>query len=163
MKSKRLVLLGVLTAAMIAAKEVLAFLPNIELVTLFVMTFTIALGWDVLYVIVTFVLVEVLLYGMSSWVLMYLYIWPLLAWITRLLRRNESVLVWAVTAGGFGLGFGALCSLTYLFLTGPAGAAAYWFAGIPFDILHGISNFVLVFLLWKPMTGILNKIEGETR
>jgi len=64
------------------------------------------------------------------------------------------------------LTFGALCSIPYLFmgwingsfLTGIQSAMAYWITGIPFDILHGISNFFIMLFLFKPLYKNLNKV-----
>ena len=39
----------------------------------------------------------------------------------------------------------------YLFVTGWETAFALWVAGIPYDLIHCGSNFVLTLLLYKPL------------
>ncbi|WP_343210291.1 hypothetical protein [Anaerolentibacter hominis] len=159
MKAKDIAQIGLMTGVMIAGKEALAFLPNIELVTLFVILFTLVLKGKVLFVIYTFVAVEGLLYGFGgTWWVVYLYIWPLLAGITWLCRKNTSAVLWAVLAGAFGMAFGALSAIPYFFIGGAGMAAAYWVSGIPFDVMHCVSNFILTLVLFKPMYKVIEKL-----
>lgn len=53
--------------------------------------------------------------------------------------------------------FGGLCSLVYLGFGGIKTAFAWWIAGIPYDILHGISNFVLMLILYRPIRKVLDR------
>ena len=91
----------------------------------------------------------------------YLYTWPVLAAVTVLLGRSESPLFWAVIAGIFGLCFGALCALPYLFAGGWAAAVSYWIAGIPFDLIHCASNFVITLVLFRPLYRVMGQLKGE--
>lgn len=34
-------------------------------------------------------------------------------------------------------------------------AFAWWVSGIPFDMIHGVSNFVLMLVLYKPLRRVL--------
>ena len=42
---------------------------------------------------------------------------------------------------------------------GPAAAISYWIYGIPFDLIHGISNVCIMLLLWKPMGKVFARLE----
>ena len=141
--------------ALESAKLALSFLPNIELVTLLIILFTLTVGKKIYYAVFAFVVLEGLLYGFGIWWVMYLYMWPLLAWVTWLLRRKKDVWTFALLSGAFGLGFGAMCAVPYLFVGGINTAFAWWVSGIPFDIIHGISNFVLMLILYKPLRKVL--------
>ena len=79
-------LMAMLGVVMLASKEALAFLPNIELVSLFTILFTLVFRQRVLGALGVFLLLEGLLYGFGTWWVMYLYIWPLLALLTWLFR-----------------------------------------------------------------------------
>ena len=79
-----------------------------------VIAYTVTFGRKALLPIYVFVMLEGATYGFGLWWATYLYVWAVLYGAARLLRRNTSVLVWAVTAGFFGLGFGALCTIPYL-------------------------------------------------
>lgn len=149
--------IGVMIGALEAAKHALAFLPNVELVTLFIILYTLSFKDKIVFVIPAFILLEGCWYGFGLWWVMYAYIWPLLALFTYLLRKQESVWVFSVLSGAFGLGFGALCSVPYFFIGGGRTAFAWWVAGIPFDIIHGISNFVLCRVLFLPLKNVCKR------
>ena len=142
--------MGMLGALLVVVQVGLAFLPNIELVSLLIIVYALVVGKAVFAPIAVFVLTEGLIYGFGLWWLNYVYIWPLLALLALSMRKERSRVVWAVVSGGFGLLFGALCALPYLFIGGTPTALAYWIGGIPFDILHGIGNAAAAFFLFKP-------------
>jgi energy-coupling factor transport system substrate-specific component len=150
-----------MSAIIIAAKEALSFLPNIELVSLLIILSSVIYGKKTIYIIYTFVIVEGFLYGISLWFIYYLYVWTILFFIARLLKNQRSSLLWAIVSGSFGLGFGALCSVTHYFIGGFQSAFGFWVSGIPFDITHGISNFITALILFKPMYFIMNKINRQ--
>ncbi len=152
-------LIGMMTATIEVAKDTLAFLPNVELVTLLIVLYTLFFGRRVFFAIPTFVLLQGLLYGFGLWWIMYLYVWPFLALVTFLFRKQTSLLFWSAFCGLYGLFFGSLCSLPYIIISGPAAALAWWIAGIPFDIVHGISNTILCLVLFKPLHFVLSKLK----
>lgn len=156
---KNIALIGMMTATIEAAKCALSFLPNIELVSFLIILYTLFFGKLIFLAIPVFILLEGCIYGFGLWWIMYLYAWPLLALLTLLFRRQKSPLFWSVLSGLFGLFFGALCAIPYLFLSGPRGAFAWWTAGIPFDILHCVSNFFICLLLYTPMRRLLEKLR----
>lgn len=148
---------GVMIAALEAVKHALAFLPNVELVTLLVILYALYFKNRVLPVVAAFILLEGLWYGFGLWWVMYAYIWPLLALLARLFRKQESRWFWSVFSGAFGLAFGALYSLPYFFLGGPRTAFAWWVAGIPYDIIHCVSNFILCLVLFVPLRACMRR------
>ena len=145
-----------MVATIEAAKLALSFLPNIELVTLLITLYTRHFKEKILYVIPVFVAAECALWGFGTWVIMYAYIWFILAFVSYLCRRQESLLLWCVIDGAFGLFFGALCSIVYLFIGGWSMAFAWWISGIPYDILHCAGNFLLALALFKPLDKALS-------
>lgn len=156
MTTRKLVALSLLAAVMVGLQVALAALPNIEAVSLLVMVYTVVLGSGVAYILAVFVVLEMLLWGVHTWVLSYLYVWAVLAALAWLLRRMESRLGWALLSGAYGLSFGALCALVYLPVGGWRMFAATWVAGIPFDLLHCGGNFVMALLLFKPCRRVLS-------
>lgn len=157
---KDVALIGIMTATLIASKMALAFLPNIEIVSLLIIVFTLTFGYRIFYSIIIFTCLETFIWGMGLWSIMYLYIWPLLAIITYVFRKQDSVWFWAIISGIYGLGFGALGSILYLIIGGVRTAFAWWIAGIPWDIVHCIGNFVLAMVLYKPLMSALRKLKG---
>jgi len=153
--AQNIALIGVMTATLEAAKSALAFLPNVELVSLLIILYTLFFGKLILYVIPVFVLLEGCIYGFGLWWVMYLYTWPLLALLAHLFRRQKSPLFWSILSGFFGLFYGAMCAVPYLFLSGFQGAFTWWAAGIYFDLIHCVSNFTLCLILFVPLRNIL--------
>ena len=141
-------------------KMAMSFLPNIELTSFWVIMFTLYFGWRIIYVIPVFILIEGAVWGIGPWWIMYIYAWPILALVTHLFRKKDDAFTWACISGIFGLLFGAMCSLVYLFAGGPYAAFTWWVAGIPWDFTHGIGNFVLMLVLYKPMRSVMNKTRN---
>lgn len=145
---------------MFAAKLALAALPNINMNALFIILSTVFFGWKALYSVFVYIMMEGLIFGFGMWWLSYWYLWPTLVLIAMLMRKNDSALIWAVAAALYGLCFGALCSIPYLFIGGWEMALSYWVSGIPFDLMHGASNAVLSFLLLLPLYRLLRRFSA---
>ena len=115
-----------------------------------------------------FILLEGLCYGFGIWWVSYLYIWFILWGMVMLVppmkkaRPLAAALGWASLSGVYGLAFGSLTAIPWLFRGGPAAAIAYILSGIPFDITHGVANFVLAFLLAIPLIRLLSKLKSQT-
>lgn len=162
-------LTGVMAAVLVVCKEALGALPNIELVSFWIIMFTLSFGWRILFVVPVFVLIEGCLYGMGLWFLMYLYVWPLLAWIAYLSRRQESVWFWSILSAFFGLFFGFLCAIPYGIIgavdngirAGLYAGFTWWVAGIRWDVLHCIGNFVLMLALYSPVRQAMGRITAR--
>ena len=149
--------MGMMTAAAFAGQIAMSFLPNIEIVTLLFILYTLVLGKKVFLVIYAFVLLEGIFYGFGLWWLNYLYIWTILAIVVLMFRKQDSVLFWSIISGFYGLTYGALCSLIHLFIGGPNTAFAYWVSGLGFDVTHCIGNVVVCLILFKPLRYVLEK------
>ena len=167
MRIKDIVLIGMLSALLIAVQYTLSFLPNIELVSLLIIIYTLIMHKKTIYIIIVFIALEGFLYGFGLWWINYLYIWFILYILVWMFRKEQSVWFWSVISGSYGFSFGALCAIPYFFMgltggtvrTGLQAAFAYWIAGIPFDITHGIANFIITLILFKPLMKILNLIH----
>lgn len=83
-------LIGMMTAVIEVCKLALAALPNIELVTFWIILFTLYFGRKTVYAVLVFILLEISIYGLSLWTVQYLYVWPLLALITFLFRKKKT-------------------------------------------------------------------------
>ena len=103
MKTREIVTMGILSAILLAAQVSLGFLPNIELVTLLLIVYTLVLKKKVFFVIYVFVLLEGMIYGFGLWWINYLYVWSVQAVITLLFRKNDSVWFWSILSGIYGI------------------------------------------------------------
>ena len=60
-------------------------------------------------------------------------------------------------ATGALFGFSTECfAITESFFYGPAYGLAYWINGLTFDLVHGVSNFIIILLLYKPLRKMMD-------
>ena len=150
-------MLAFFAALMFSVKTALASIPNVNLNALLIILAAVYFGWRALYAVGVYILLEGLIFGFSIWWFSYLYIWPLLVVLAMLFRENDSPLLWAILAGVYGLLFGPLMYIGYFaVLGGWRGYAAMWIAGIPYDLIHAVSNFLTVLILFKPLSRIMD-------
>lgn len=156
--TRELCLLAIGAALMFVLQIVMAPLPNIEPVSLLVIVLTCTFGAKALISIAVFILLEGLIYGFGLWWFFYLYAWPVLVVLVLLIRPfvQDSAWGWALVSGAFGLCFGLLYALIFLFTGGWQTFLATWVSGFLFDIAHCVGNFVLCLVLYKPLTKIVN-------
>lgn len=161
-RPKDIALIGLLGATITGGKLALSFIPNVEIVTLLFILYTSIFGIKrTLLVAFIFTTIEIFIYGLNTWLLAYYLVWPLLVVLAWVLGRNtKSEYSFAILAGLYGLLFGAFFAVTESFFYGWAYGVNYWIRGIPFDIIHGISNFTLMLVLYKPLYGIVSR-QGE--
>lgn len=168
--AKEIALIGMMVAVIEVCKAAIGFLPNIELTTFWLVLFTLYFGRKVLFVVPVFILIEGCIYGFGLWWVMYLYLWPLLVFFVWIFRKQESVWFFSILSGLFGLLFGFFAAIPYVVIgavdgglrNGLAAGFAWWIAGIPWDIVHGVSNFVIMLVLYKPIRNVMQKFQKMT-
>ena len=153
--------LSLICALMVAGKEGLRVIPNVHPVTLLLLLATAVYGVKALYPAFGFAILEIALYGAGLWNLMYLYVWPIVVFAALPFRQSRSRALWAGLAGLHGLCFGALCAIPYLFIGGWKMAFTWWLSGIPYDVIHCVSNAVLVFALLPPLRRLLETLKAR--
>ena len=158
---RELVLLSLLTALLLVGQVALAFLPNIEVVSILIIIYTLFFKRKTLYIIYLFALLEGLIYGFGLWWIMYLYVWTILWGIAMLLQKEKSPVIWAFVSGFFGLAFGTLCSVPYFIIGGVGAGLASIASGLMFDVTHGIANFVVALVLFKPLYLLFQKVYKQ--
>ena len=162
--TKELTLFALLGSLMYATKVIMEALPNIHLLGVFTIAFTVVYRKKALYIIYLYVLINGLFGGFSTWWVPYLYIWTVLWAVTMLLPQNmpEKIrpLVYMVVCALHGFGFGLLCAPFQALVFGLnfKSTIAWVIAGLPFDIVHGISNFFCGMLI-IPVINVLKKLD----
>jgi energy-coupling factor transport system substrate-specific component len=160
---KEIALFGMLGALTFGAKVAMSGLANIEPVSLLIMVYAVVLGRKCIYPMYLYVAMEILLYGLGTWNVMYLYIWAILALGAWLMRRVHNPIAWALLSGSFGLCFGALCAPVDFFIGDIGFVVSKWISGIPFDIAHCGGNFVIALVLFVPVRRLLGKLYAGIR
>ncbi len=146
--------LALATALIFALQIALASLPNIEVVSLLVLLYTLHFRAKALFIIYAFALLEGVWYGFHIWWVMYLYVWTILWAVVMLLSRKgrrHGAFLLATVNGLYGLAFGFFCSFPYVAMGGVKMAYSWWLAGLPFDVAHGVGNFVTALVLFVPL------------
>lgn len=132
---------------MYASKIIMEMLPNVHLLGVFVIAFTVVYRKKALYPIYTYVLLNGVLCGFAAWWIPYLYIWTVLWGAVMLLPkrmpRKIRPVVYMTVCAMHGFLFGTLYAPAQAILYGLSfkGMIAWIIAGLPFDCIHGISNF----------------------
>lgn len=162
MNIKKLTRIAMLSAILYLSKVAFEFIPNVELVTMLTMIYAMVFGAEAYLVVTVFNFFELIQWGFGTWWFSYLYVWPLLCLITILLKRfiREEFLIWAVVAGGYGLIFGSLFALFYLPMD-PHYVLSYWISGLPWDVAHGVANFIVMLVLGKPLYRLLKQLKAK--
>lgn len=157
---KELVVFGMLGGVMFISKLVMDALPNIHLLALLTVVFTLVFRAKALYPIYVYVTLLGVLYGFAPWWFAHLYVWALLWGAVMLLPKEmNKTAKWFVCIGlcaAHGLLYGALCAPVQAVAYGMGWQAmlAWIVAGLPFDLIHGVGNFCLGFLI-RPLTRAL--------
>ncbi|MBQ8868592.1 MAG: hypothetical protein IJ027_02590 [Oscillospiraceae bacterium] len=162
-----LALFAMYGALMFISKILLEFLPNVHLIGMFIVLFTVIYRAKALIPIYVFVFVTGFFNGFNLWWVPYLYIWAILWGFSMLIPRNAPAKVLIIVCP-------IVCSLhgfLYGTLYAPFQAIAFgldfketiaWIiAGIPFDIVHGVSNFAVGLLVF-PLVKVLRKINAQS-
>ena len=84
------ILFAMLGAIQFGSKQLLEFLPNVELVSTLTMVYTLVYRRQALIPIYVFVLMEGVLWGFGTWWIPYLYLWTVLWGVTMLLPRRRT-------------------------------------------------------------------------
>lgn len=164
LKVRELVVFGMLGALMYASKMLMEIAPNIHLLGVFTIAFTVVYRKKALYPIYTYILLNGIFSGFAMWWIPYLYIWAVLWVITMLLPttipKNARIIIYMIVNACHGFLFGTLYAPAQAIMFGLNfdGMLAWIVAGLPFDFIHGVSNFFCGILI-VPIINILLRLE----
>ena len=148
---------------MFISKIVMEALPNIHLLGMLTITYTIVFRKKALIPIYVYVLLNGLFAGFNAWWVPYLYIWTILWGITMLLPKNMpkavACIVYPLLCALHGLFFGALYApVQALMFNFTLEQTITWIAaGLTFDIIHMIGNFAVGLLIF-PVSAVLKRL-----
>ena len=167
LKTRELAIFAMLGAIMYVSKIIMEWIPNVHLLGMLTMAYTIVYRRKALYPIYVYVFLNGALAGFNTWWIPYLYVWTVLWAVTMLLPKNMpskiAPIVYMVVCALHGFGFGILYA--------PAQALLYGFtfeqtlawvaSGFTFDVIHGISNFFCGMLI-VPIASVLKTLERSS-
>ena len=160
------VLFAMLGAIMFCSKIIMEALPNIHLLGMLTMTYTVVFRAKALIPLYIYVMLNGIFAGFAIWWIPYLYIWTVLWALTMLLPqrmpRGWKRVIYPALCCLHGLAFGVLYA--------PAQALAYgmsfeqmcvWIiSGIPFDLLHGVGDLFAGMLI-LPLSERMRRLLGN--
>ena len=155
---------ALLGALMYASKVIMEILPNVHLLGVFVVAITVAYRKKALYPIYIYVFLNGLFSGFSLWWIPYLYIWTLLWGAVMLLPKNIPTkarpIIYMSVCALHGFLFGTLYAPAQAIMFGlDFKATIAWIAaGLPWDFVHGVSNFFCGILIC-PIISVLKNSE----
>lgn len=165
---REMAIFSMLAALMFCSKVIMDALPNIHLLGMFIMVYTLVYRAKALIPIYLFIFMTGLYGGFGLWWLPYLYIWAILWGVTMLLpRRMPRVLaaaVYPIVCCLHGLLYGVLYAPAQALIFGLNFKAtlAWIAAGLPFDLLHGLGNLIAGLLI-LPLSHLLRKLSKFKR
>ena len=161
---KETAVFGMLGALMYASKLLMEIAPNIHLLGVFTIAFTVVYRKKALYPIYTYILLNGIFSGFATWWIPYLYLWFILWSVTMLLPpkmpKKVKPIIYMILNACHGFLYGTLYAPAQAILFGLSfdSMIAWIIAGLPFDIIHGISNFFCGILI-VPIIKVLQKLE----
>ncbi len=162
------VIFAMLGTLMFCSKLLMELLPNIHLLGMFTMVFTVVFRKKALLPLYVYVMINGIYSGFAMWWIPYLYIWTALWGITMLIPKKcpKQILafIYPIVCCLHGLGFGILYApaQAHMFGLDFGGMITWIITGFPFDIAHGISNFLAGFLV-LPLSELLKKLVYKNR
>lgn len=163
LKTKEIAIFGMLGALMYTSKIIMEAFPNVHLLGVFTIAFSAVYRKKALYPIYIFVLLLGLFSGFGVWWVPHLYLWTILwAWV-MLLPKNISekylTIVYMSICALHGFLYGTLYApfQAIAFGLNLEGTIAWIAAGLPWDAVHGVSNFFAGILIY-PIIKLLKNI-----
>ena len=156
-----------LGALMYVSQLVLSALPNIHLTGVIIVATTFVYRFKALYPIYVYIMIMGLFNGFALWWIPYIYIWLFLWGITMLIPKKTPnkllPFVCMLVCSLHGFIYGTLYAPAHALIYGLDfnGMLSYIAAGLPFDIIHGVSNLLCGILIY-PLIKILEKCEKIT-
>ena len=151
---------------MYCSKVIMSVLPNIHLLGMLTMTYTVVYRTKALIPIYIYVMLDGLFSGFNFWWLPYVYIWTILWAITMLLPKKMplkiAAIVYPIICALHGFAFGTLYAPAQALMFGLnlEQTIAWIIAGIPFDVIHGVSN-IFTGMLVIPFSELIKKLSGN--
>lgn len=165
---KEIVLFGILGTLLYSSKLLMELFPNIHPVGVFIVAITAVYRKKALYPIYVYVFLSGLFAGFAAWWVPYLYIWTVLWGMTMLLPAKMSPKIRPFVYMGICALHGFLYGTLYapmqalLFGLNFDGMIAWIIAGLPWDMVHGISNFCCGVLIC-PLICVLERGNAYSR
>lgn len=167
LKIKEIAIFGVLGAILFVSKLVMEAFPNIHIIGMLIVAITVVFRAKALYPIYVFVFLNGLFSGFPLWWIPYLYVWTVLWGFVMLIPkktpRKALPIIYMSVAALHGFLFGILYAPTQAIIFGLnfKSMISWIVAGFPFDLIHGISNFICGVLICPVIVALKRVYLGK--
>ncbi len=152
-----------LATVMLVSKKLMEFLPNIHLVGMLTICYTVVFRSKALIPIYIYVMLDGVFLGFSPWWVPYLYVWTVLWALAMLIPKNipkkSAAVIYPLLCGLHGLIFGALYAPVWAILNrfNWEETVVWIISGLSFDILHLLGNLAVGTLV-LPLSELMKKL-----
>lgn len=170
-KGRELVLIAVLSAIGVACRFSLPILPAVKPTSMIILATGWALGPEIGWIVgANVALVSNFFLGQGPWTPWQMFAWSLMGltagwlrnvwWMQRLIGKILFGFVWGILFGWImdlqivSGGFGAMGMMSFVQM---------FTSSFAVDVMHGMTNAVLILWLWKPMEKILLRFKRKYR
>jgi energy-coupling factor transport system substrate-specific component len=163
-----MIVFSMLGTLMFCSKIIMEALPNIHILGMLTMVYTLVFRFKALIPIYIYVLLTGLYGGFNLWWVPYLYIWTILWAVTMILPKKMpkklAYVIYPAVCCLHGALFGVLYAPAQALMFGLnfEQMLAWIAAGLPFDLLHAIGD-LLAGLLIVPFSELLSKLAKKQK
>lgn len=161
LKAKELILFSYLSAIILILKEVLSFIPNVELVSFFIIIYSLIYKYKTIYITVIYLFLVSIINGFNLWTIPYALTWIFICLLSVLLsnKLTKKYILLSFYSAILGLLFSIFYTITNLIFFGANTAFYYFLSSLPFDLIHMISNFFIMFYIGKFAYNLILKLN----
>ena len=158
-----MVLFAMLGALMFCSKIIMEAFPNIHLLGMLVMLYTVVFRFKALIPLYLYVIIQGIYAGFAPWWVPYIYVWTVLWGMTMLLPKNiphkVAAIVYPIVCALHGFAFGIIYApgQALLYSFNFEQTLAWIASGFYFDVIHGISN-IFAGMLILPLSELLKRL-----
>ncbi len=162
-----MITLSVLGAFMFVSDLAMEALPNIHIVAMLIVLYTVLFRYRALIAIYIYVMITGVFYGFALWWIAYLYIWLFPFGLALLIPTGApkwlKIVLYPMITALHGILFGVLYAPAQALIFGLdfEGMLAWIAAGFVFDIIHAIGNFALGLLVYPLSVSIKKVLRGK--
>lgn len=165
LSAKKIALCAIMTATLEIGKLSLSFIANVEVVSLLTAVYAYVFGGLTLISVLAFILIEMAIWGVNTWVLSYFIFFGSIAIVFYFLGKKKIDKLWimllfiSILTASFGFvssffdvaigGFNNFLNRYFI----------YYFRGIAFYVVHVVSNFIIFLLTFKSFKKLLENIK----
>lgn len=169
MRTRDVCLIAILSATLTAGKMALSFIPNVEIVTLLLTVYALSFPRSrVLIATTTFILTDILIWGLQIWVIMYFIHWPILVLCVSFLKGKLAplfaIIIAVILTGLFGVQTTVLEVLFFSNFQNIGFIKCFilrYSTGIPYFITHVVSNACILSVLTYPLYRLMNSLSRQ--